>query len=342
MVKKVVFWFVILFPAVIACAMVLLIATAAFVIRISEDAEAYARTVVPFQKLARAVYFRQRPHWQAQSHCIVFDEVLFYKPRPGKCEFNTIEFSTVLTFDSKGFRQTSSTILRDDDRPNRGRIIVLGDSQAMGWGVQDEETFASVLAAEYGFEVFNLGVSSYGTARELLRLQKEFDLQQGDIVVIQYHPNDLGENFAFLKSGSLPRRSQSDLGLLAHPPQEYEILQVTRSIAFSISSKLTEIIRGKLSEILFSDSDGQNPAEAFLAVIDHFKELAQARVVVCEVASSGRATSFTEDLRRLTEGRMRVLEPVWETSDFYRLDDHLNAIGHSKLAYLIAGAISSD
>ena len=336
MLKTVAFWSVILLPAVIACALVLLIATATYEILIIRDAEAYARAIVPFQKLARHLHERHRSIWQAQSHCIVFDEVLFYKPRPGKCEFKNLEYSTVLTFDGKGFRQTSPPVRQDDDRLHRGRVIVLGDSQAMGWGVQDEETFASVLAAEHGFEAFNLAVSSYGTARELLRLRKEFDLQNGDIVVVQYHHNDLSENLAFLKSGGLRSRSPSDLGLLAHTPQSFEVMQVSRSIAL--------FLWDKLNRTLFSNSDRKNPAETFLAVIDHFPELAQARVVVCEVPSYGQTTSFTGDLERLTKdrGRMTVLKPVWETSDFYRLDEHLNAIGHRKLAHLIASTILSS
>jgi hypothetical protein len=348
MLKKVAFWSVVLFPAVIACAFVLLIVAAVYIIHISRDAEAYTRAVVPLQQLARHVYSRQLALWQSQMHCTVFDEVLFYKPRPGRCEFNNIEFSTVLTFDSKGFRQTSPPMRRDSDRPNRGRIIVLGDSHAMGWGVQDEETFASVLAAEHGFEVFNLAVSSYGTARELLRLRKEFDVQKGDIVVIQYHPNDLEENLAFLKSGGLPHHVPSDLGLLAHTPQGYQVPQVSKSIAWAIWGKFTQVVGkltqtvGKLTETVTSAPDGKSAAEIFLSVIDHFQELAQARVVVCEVPGSGLATSFTEDLKRLAEGRMIVIKPVWETSDFYRLDEHLNSIGHRKLARIIASAILSD
>jgi hypothetical protein len=339
MLKKAAFWSVVFLPGMIACGLLLLFATAGFVIYISRDAEAFTRAVGPFQKLARDVYERQRSIWQAQSHCIVFDEVLFYKPRPGKCEFNNIEFSTVLTFDKKGFRQTSPPI-PDNDRPNR--VIVLGDSQAMGWGVQDEETFASVLAAEHGFEVFNLAVSSYGTARELLRLQKEFNLRNGDIVVIQYHQNDLHENLAFLKSGGLPGHSPSDLDLLAHTPQKYEVLQVTASIAFILKGRLDKSMKA-----LFSNSDVEagsveHHAKTFLAVIDHFRELARARVVVCEVPSFGQATHFPEDLKRLVEGRMTVLRPVWETSEFYTLDPHLNSRGHRKLANLIAAALLSN
>jgi hypothetical protein len=209
----------------------------------------------------------------------------------------------------------------------------------MGWGVQDEETFASMLATEHGFEVFNLAVSSYGTARELLRLQREFVLQKDDIVVIQYHPNDLPENLAFLKPGGLPHRSPSDLSRLAHTPQKYGVLQVSVSIAF--------ILKGKLITALFGDPNGEfgmgkQHAETFLAVANHFQELAQVRVVVCEVTSFGEATSFADDLKRVMHGRMAVLKPMWEASDFYRLDGHLNPIGHRKLAHSIAASILSD
>src|SRR5688572_12784740 len=82
-VKKVAFWSVVLFPAAIVCALALLIVTASYIIHISKDAEAYTRAVVPLQQLARHVYSRQLALWQSQMHCIVFDEVLFYKPRPG-------------------------------------------------------------------------------------------------------------------------------------------------------------------------------------------------------------------------------------------------------------------
>lgn len=339
MLRKGLLWSVVLLPAAIACTLILLIATAGVVIYITNDAEAFSRAVVPLQDLARDVYQRQRSIWQAQSNCIMFDEVLFYKPRPGTCVFDNVEYSTVLTFDTHGFRQTARPVRLDNDRPNRGRVVVLGDSQAMGWGVQDEETFGSILAREYGFEVYNLAVASYGTARELLRLRKEFDLQKGDVVVIQYHPNDMRENLAFLKSGELPGHSPADLGRLAHTPQSYGVMQVSASIGF--------ILKGRLMRALFGTPGAEDEragphAETFLAVSDHFQELALARVLVCEVASFGQVTSFSEDLKRLTEGRMSVLNPVWESSDFYRLDDHLNVKGHRRLANLIAATILSE
>lgn len=339
MLRKGLFWSVVLLPAVIACALLFLIATAGVVIHIINDAEAFSRAVAPLQELARDVYQRQRSIWQAQSTCIMFDEVLFYKPRPGTCLFENVEYSTELTFDSHGFRQTSSPVPLGNEEPNRGRVVVLGDSQAMGWGVQDEETFGSILAKEYGFKVYNLAVASYGTARELLRLRKEFDLRKNDVVVLQYHPNDMRENLAFLKSGALPGHSPADLSRLAHSPQSYGLMQVSASIAFTLKGRFMRALFGNPG----AEDESVGPhAETFLAVSDHFPELALAKVVVCEVASFGRATSFSEDLKRLSNGRMSVLNPVWASSDFYRLDDHLNANGHHRLAKLIAATILSD
>ncbi|WP_158023376.1 SGNH/GDSL hydrolase family protein [Candidatus Nitrospira inopinata] len=267
----------------------------------------------------------------------MFDEDLFYKPRPGPCEFKNVEFSTVLTFDEMGFRQSG---LSDEKmrRPTSGRVVVLGDSQAMGWGVQDHETFAAVLAHEYGFAVFNLAVSSYGTARELLRLQKEFSLQPGDVVVIQYHPNDLPENLAFLmNSGRLPHRSPSDLARLKHAPQDYGVLQVTASIFFILKGKLIHAVSGSSK----SERDGRH-AETFLAVVDRFSFLNKARVLVCEVNSFGLATSFADELERSADGRIGVLKPVWEPEDFYKLDPHLTPTGHRHVARVIAAAIVTN
>lgn len=337
MLKRAILWSFVLVPMALGGLVVLLVGLALFVIHVTHDAEAFAGAMEPIRQLARDVYERHRSIWQAQSDCIVFDEDLFYKPRPGPCEFKNVEFSTILTFDGMGFRQSG---LSDEKmrRPTSGRVVVLGDSQAMGWGVQDHETFAAVLAHEYGFEVFNLAVSSYGTARELLRLQKEFSLQQDDIVVIQYHPNDLPENRAFLMNeGRLPHHSPSDLARLKHAPQDYGVLQVTASIFFILKGKLIHAVSGSSK----SEEDGRH-AETFLAVVDRFSFLNKARVLVCEVNSFGLATSFADELERSADGRIGVLKPVWEPEDFYKLDPHLTPTGHRHVARVIAAAIVTD
>ena len=65
-------------------------------------------------------------------------------------------------------------------KPSGRGIAIVGDSHAMGWGVNDEETFAAVLQRIANRPVYNLGVGSYATERELIRLEKSGLLNQVD------------------------------------------------------------------------------------------------------------------------------------------------------------------
>ena len=82
---------------------------------------------------------------------------------------------------------------------NAKSIVVLGDSHAMGWGVNDKETFSYFLQVLTKQPVYNLAVSSYGTEREIARFEKSGLLENTDIIIIQYHENDLKENLSFSK-----------------------------------------------------------------------------------------------------------------------------------------------
>ena len=124
------------------------------------------------------------------NDCVEYDEDLIYVPKKGKCKFSNAEFDTVLSFDE--FRRLN---LIDDEVSENDKIVaVLGDSIAMGWGVEDDETFSYDLQKNLNKKVINLGVSSYGTLREIKRLKKNKYYNQVDTIIIQYHVNDYGEN----------------------------------------------------------------------------------------------------------------------------------------------------
>ena len=55
--------------------------------------------------------------------------------------------------------------------PKTAPLIFLGDSHAMGWGVFDEHIFTAQIDNSK-YVPYNLAVSSYGTVRELQRLDK--------------------------------------------------------------------------------------------------------------------------------------------------------------------------
>ncbi len=175
--------------------------------------------------------------WQGMKECVEFDEVLIYKPKIGKCHLVNPEFDTMLTFNQEG-RVTPGEVSK------AGAIAVVGDSHAMGWGVNDSETFSAVLQRELGRRVYNLAVASYGTRRELLRLEASGLLNKVDTIVIQYCDNDLSENISFRSAGSAVALAKFD-GILSYgwPGFLGEMQSLLEGVARSLGEPLLVLKR---------------------------------------------------------------------------------------------------
>lgn len=79
------------------------------------------------------------------------------------------------------------------------RIVSLGDSFTIGYEVEVEDCFSSVLerelrAAGIDVEVLNAGVSGYSNAEECLLLEREMFAYDPDVVVVSYYVNDSVDN----------------------------------------------------------------------------------------------------------------------------------------------------
>lgn len=80
------------------------------------------------------------------------------------------------------------------------RIILLGDSFAMGYGVSYEDSVPSRLEKSLGahlkrpVEVVNLGVSGFGTAEELIALENDGWAFEPDLVMAYWHASDPRDN----------------------------------------------------------------------------------------------------------------------------------------------------
>ena len=129
--------------------------------------------------------------WQNKSNCITYDKDLIYVPKIGSCKYKNAEFDTILNFTEKGRSMPNSI------KNKKKTILVTGDSHAMGWGVNDNETFSYFLQSSLETQVYNLAVSSYGTTREVMRINKSGLLEGSDILIVQYHENDIHENINF-------------------------------------------------------------------------------------------------------------------------------------------------
>jgi hypothetical protein len=140
----------------------------------------------PLRTSARELYLLDRNYLQIDPAAIRWDAELGYTLRPGEFRFSNTEFSTSYRVNSLGPRDDEASL-------HQPEVVVLGDSFAMGWGVEQNETFAQVLERLTGLRVLNAGVSSYGTVREL-RMLARVDTSATSWVVIQFCNNDFFEN----------------------------------------------------------------------------------------------------------------------------------------------------
>ena len=94
--------------------------------------------------------------------------------------------------------RTNADGFRDDEYPvakgDRRRIMFLGDSLTLGWGVEKEQTFEHLLEARLNAitptEIINLGIGNYNTTQELNLFIDKGAKYDPDQVVLFYFIND--------------------------------------------------------------------------------------------------------------------------------------------------------
>jgi len=147
-------------------------------------------------------YFTRRRIVQLDDVHARYDPELVYTLQPGAFMFSNIEFSTQYVVNSLGVRDNQRSLMQPE-------IVVAGDSYAMGWGVQQEESFPELIEQRTGRRVLNTGIASYGTVLER-RLLDRVDLSRATTLVIQYDPNDFAENDEFFKQGNQYKASSRE------------------------------------------------------------------------------------------------------------------------------------
>jgi lysophospholipase L1-like esterase len=137
------------------------------------------------------------PHWAPRTGALTsfwrYDSALGWSHIPNsKGSFNSFGFESIVTINSKGFRDVERSYERD---PSKYRIVVLGDSMVWGWGVQQDDMFTALLEKQHrDLEVINLGVSGYGTDQELILLRQEAVRYNPDLIVVVVMDNDFDTN----------------------------------------------------------------------------------------------------------------------------------------------------
>lgn len=291
-------------------------------------------TPAPFRRLIQQIYRHfNRALIQFDPACARYDPDLAYTLKPGTCTFANAEFSNIVRVNRLG--------LRDDDASLEApEVIVLGDSHVMGWGVDQDQTLARVLARKSGLKVLDAGVASYGTAREMLLLDR-LDTSGLKTLVIQYADNDLPENRTFREHGGrLPIMSEAEYQNIVDHYANQRSYYAGKYI-YRLFMKLSRLEEPEPDQLRMDPVEPDEEAALFLEVLTHASHarLDDVQIIVFEVNEQIRPPRpFIETLERAARRtgqpafveRLRTLDvaPLLAPDDFYALDDHMRPHGH--------------
>jgi len=287
----------------------------------------------------------ERRVMQFLPDCGRHDPVLGYTLQPGSFVYSGREFSNRYEINSLG--------VRDDEESLRApEIVVVGDSFAVGWGVDREEMFSQVLERETGLEVLNTAIPSYGTVREMMILG-QVPRERLKILVIQYCHDDYDENLRFRQGGNrlkvMGEETFRRLAAFHSRPNPYFF---GKYLGLKIQKRVDEW-GGRLRKRTSAPPPGADEVDLFLHALVHGGvDLSGVRIIAFEMNGRHQSNSFTTLLReKLRTGswpeeirRMTVLDMTEHLEDrhFYILDDHLKKEGHAVVARVILEAIRSE
>ncbi|RYU95600.1 SGNH/GDSL hydrolase family protein [Emticicia agri] len=266
-----------------------------------------------------------------------YDEELFYTFEPSQFSFKHINFDNEYSINSKGARDDEASLQKPE-------IIFIGDSFTTGIGVNQDETFSSKVEKALQKKTLNIGVPSYGTARESLFL-KRFDLDSCKYIVLQYCNNDDNENKAFVDNNfKLNKRSEKDYKdaqiynelVLHYYPFRYTYSLFAKKLLYT------------LADLMAKKTTSQPQAKAVTndPVINFFKILQgiqatypEKKIIVFELGLFATSEEFYKELKKLVETHQLKNVELIDTSKFincdgcyYSLDFHIKPKGHQLMA----------
>ena len=285
-----------------------------------------------------------RPQPAYDPDCSKYDFDVNYRFREGQCRHKSWEFDVTIKANSAGFPDDEASL----DSPE---IIIVGDSYAAGWGVEQEQAFPALLEQQLGRKVLVAAAPSYATGRELWLLD-EMDTGNTDTVIIQFSENDAFENIeVFRNEGVTP---------IHH--------MVYRSIARTNLARKRYLDRpyfpGKCVYLVYlafnqpaapALPSNESMAEHFLGILSRssLAQMADTEILVVSIYESHKDDAgFVSALQAALDaapdnalyGRITVTgtSDVLDVEDYFILDDHLRPSGHRKVADHLASAIEQE
>ncbi|OVE76099.1 hypothetical protein BVX98_06365 [bacterium F11] len=104
--------------------------------------------------------------------------------------FKNKEFWTTVRINSLGMRGSEVDLSQD-----KKRLLILGDSIAVGWGVEEESMFSTLMGKELkNWMILNMSVPGYCTRSQFFQLDKMGEKYHPSVVLLSFYHNDPIEN----------------------------------------------------------------------------------------------------------------------------------------------------
>ena len=304
---------------------------------------------------------------QYNRKCFTSSDKYVYLPKSNSiCIQDNYEFSVPVRFGKYGNRLDN---FGDIPQP---RIIVLGDSHAMGWGVADKDIFTSQIN-QAGFKAINLSVSSYSTARELLRLREWSNnnpsaYENVKSIIIQYGYNDYEENIVYLNEIDAFNNS-----IKVNKNQYLRVVETDNPFHLSFSKNVEirhlmpatrevyKYIFSWINQKIFINSSKhketriRNHAEILFRLLNEFSDLLEKKKIIIFVSNgygylnkdiSDQLSEYNNNndfLKSISIQVMSTEETLLypETNSYFALDDHISVLGHKRLGKSLVNRLQS-
>lgn len=273
----------------------------------------------------------------------VYDTALFYTLHNNSSFlFFNREFNTTVKTNSAGLRDEEENLTQPE-------IIFLGDSFTMGWGVEQDSAFPQLIAKLLNVKTLNTGIPSYGTARELLMLQR-LDTSSLKYIILQYCENDDFENEIFINNNyHLPVSSKEKLQELykshnwgvRYFPGKYSSVMLRKFIDWKRYGDAV-IEAGFLPKHTAAlDTSVSN----FLSIVKQLPiNKGKVKIMVLHsypfLTGEDAFINQCEKTSRLNGVRFINVASALTPRDYFLLDTHLNESGHKKVALQVVNAIA--
>ena len=281
---------------------------------------------------------------QFSKECARYDPEVTYTLKQGNCHQKSREFSVEYSINSKGMRDDETSL----DSPE---IVVIGDSQAMGWGIDQELTFGTLLEENVGRRVLNTAISSYGTVRQFKILER-VDLSNLDYLIVTYNANDLRENRTYYENGNnLPILAEEEYNKYVgwhEDRKKYYFGKHSYTLIRKLYKGFLETFVERESTPnteMSSDKEFKDEVGLFLNVLLNTSvNLENTNIIVIEVNENANNDSmFVDQLNEELESKASYngiaksitaidLSPMLTGDKYYLLDDHMTSAGHLAVA----------